>query len=234
MLYGSIYWYDYWGLLFIIPALLIGLIAQIVMKTTYSKYAKVKSSTGLTGFSAARKILDDAGLTHVPIECVSGNLTDHFDPKANVLRLSEGVYRSDSVSAVGVAAHECGHAMQYAENYGPMKLRGALVKSTNISSSLSFIVVLLGLLFGIVEIAWIGVALFGVVVVFQLVTLPVEFNASSRAIKVLGGYMPEEETKGVKKVLSAAAMTYVAALASAILQLLRLILIVSGSGRNRK
>ena len=232
MLYGNIVWYDYWGLLFIIPALLLGLIAQAVMKSTYNKYSKVQSRSGLTGFAAARRILDDAGLQNVPIECVQGELTDHFDPKANVLRLSEGVYKSPSVAAIGVAAHECGHAIQYAGGYAPMKLRGALVKTTNFSSSFSFIVVFLGLLFGIVQLAWIGVALFGVVVLFQLVTLPVEFDASSRAIRILGGYLPAEENAGVKKVLTAAAMTYVAALLGAILQLLRLILIVSGSGRN--
>ena len=234
MLYGNIIWYDYWGLLFLIPALLMALIARAVLKSTYSKYSKISSTTGLTGFTAARKILDEAGLFNVPIERISGELTDHFDPKANVLRLSDGVYGSGSVAAIGVAAHECGHAMQYAENYAPMKLRGSLVKSTNFSSTFSFIIVFLGLLFGIVEIAWVGVILFGVVVLFQLVTLPVEFNASSRAVKVLSGYMPPEEKKGVEKVLSAAAMTYVAALAGAILQLMRLVLLVSGNGRSRR
>ncbi|MBQ9468072.1 MAG: zinc metallopeptidase [Clostridia bacterium] len=225
------YWYDFQGLMFLIPALLLSLIAQIVLKATYSKYSKVPSATGMTGFAAARRILDAAGLYNVQIEQISGDLTDHFDPKVNVLRLSSGVYQSSTVAAIGVAAHECGHAMQYAEDYGPMKLRGALVKSTNISSSLSFIVVLLGLFFGIVEIAWVGVILFGVVVFFQLVTLPVEFNASRRAVAVLEGYLPAEENKGVRKVLTAAAMTYVAALAGAILQLLRLITLVSGSRR---
>ena len=228
------YWYDFRGLFFILGALALALIAQLVMKATYSKYAKVQSSTGMTGFAAARKILDDAGLHNVPIERVEGDLTDQFDPKANALRLSDTTYNSTSVAAIGVAAHECGHAMQYAEQYGPMKLRGALVKSTNISSSLSFIIVFLGLFFGIVEIAWAGVILFGVVVLFQLVTLPVEFNASARAVKVLGGYLPSEEVGQVKKVLAAAAMTYVAALAGAILQLLRLVLIVSGNGRSRR
>ena len=224
-------WYDFRGLLFLIPAMLLALLARIFLKATYSKYGKVISSTGMTGASAARRILDDAGLHTVPIERIEGELTDHFDPGANVLRLSAGVYDSPSVSAIGVAAHECGHAIQYSENYAPMKLRGALVKTTNFSSSASFIIVLLGLFFGFEPLAWAGVILFSVVVVFQLITLPVEFNASGRAVKVLRGYLPPEENKGVKKVLTAAAMTYVAALLGAILQLLRLVSLVSGSNR---
>ena len=225
-------WFD-WTIIIMIPAILLGLIVQIRLSTTYSRYSKVQSRTGMTGYIAARRILDAAGLRHVPIECIQGELTDHFDPRSNVLRLSNGVYNSSSVAAIGVAAHECGHAIQYAEEYTPMKVRGALVKVTNFSSSISMFIVILGLIFSFRELALVGVALFSVVVLFQLVTLPVEFNASRRAVKILDGYMDREELSGVKSVLSAAAMTYVAALVSAIFQLIRLLAIVSG-GRDRK
>ena len=225
-------WFD-WTIIIMIPAILLGLIVQIRLSTTYSKYSKVQSRTGMTGYTAARRILDAAGLRHVPIECIQGELTDHFDPRSNVLRLSNGVYNSSSVAAIGVAAHECGHAIQYAEEYTPMKVRGALVKVTNFSSSISMFIVILGLIFSFRELALVGVALFSVVVLFQLVTLPVEFNASRRAVKILDGYMDREELSGVKSVLSAAAMTYVAALTSAIFQLIRLLAIVGG-GRDRK
>ena len=225
-------WFD-WTIIIMIPAILLGLIVQIRLSTTYSKYSKVQSRTGMTGYTAARRILDAAGLRHVPIECIQGELTDHFDPRSNVLRLSNGVYNSSSVAAIGVAAHECGHAIQYAEEYTPMKVRGALVKVTNFRSSISMFIVILGLIFSFRELALVGVALFSVVVLFQLVTLPVEFNASRRAVKILDGYMDREELSGVKSVLSAAAMTYVAALISAIFQLIRLLAIVGG-GRDRK
>ena len=225
-------WFD-WTIIIMIPAILLGLIVQIRLSTTYSKYSKVQSRTGMTGYTAARRILDAAGLRHVPIECIQGELTDHFDPRSNVLRLSNGVYNSSSVAAIGVAAHECGHAIQYVEEYTPMKVRGALVKVTNFSSSISMFIVILGLIFSFRELALVGVALFSVVVLFQLVTLPVEFNASRRAVKILDGYMDREELSGVKSVLSAAAMTYVAALVSAIFQLIRLLAIVGG-GRDRK
>lgn len=225
-------WFD-WTIIIMIPAILLGLIVQIRLSTTYSRYSKVQSRTGMTGYTATRRILDAAGLRHVPIECIQGELTDHFDPRSNVLRLSNGVYNSSSVAAIGVAAHECGHAIQYAEEYTPMKVRGALVKVTNFSSSISMFIVILGLIFSFRELALVGVALFSVVVLFQLVTLPVEFNASRRAVKILDGYMDREELSGVKSVLSAAAMTYVAALVSAIFQLIRLLAIVGG-GRDRK
>jgi Zn-dependent membrane protease YugP len=226
-------WYDS-TLLILIPGILLGMIAQILMQSTYTKYAAIKSAAGLTGYTAARRILDGAGLYHVQIEMIGGELSDHFDPRENVLRLSQGVYQSPSVAAIGVAAHECGHAMQYAESYLPMKVRGALVKTTNFSSSFSFLIVLVGMLFSIPEIAYVGIGLFLVVVFFQLVTLPVEFNASARALSVLrGGILPEEEMEGVKKVLYAAALTYVAAFVNAVLQLLRLVSIVSG-GRGRR
>ena len=227
------FWYDY-TILILLPGLLLGLIVQVILKSTYSKYKKVPSVTGLTGYSAARKILNDAGLFDVSIERIAGDLTDHFDPRANVLRLSEGVYDSPSVAAIGVAAHECGHAIQYAESYGPMKLRGALVKVTNFSSSASIWLVLLGVLFSFEPLAYLGLGLFLLVVFFQLVTLPVEFDASARAVKILGGgVMPQGELTAVKKVLSAAAMTYVASFISALLQVLRLYMIISGGRRRR-
>ncbi len=226
------FFYD-WTILIMIPGMLLGLVVQFVLQSTYKKYAKVVSSTGLTGYGAARKILDEAGLFNVPIECIHGELTDHFDPRSNVLRLSQGVYNSSSVAAIGVAAHECGHAIQYSEKYAPMKLRGALVRVTNFSSSASVWMVLLGLLLGVPQIAWVGLILFLTVVFFQLVTLPVEFNASRRAVKILDGVMVTEELNGVKKVLSAAAMTYVASFITALLQVFRLLLIIGG-GRRRE
>ena len=225
--------YNFWMILLLIVPMILGLIVQLALKATYSKYSKVRSETGLTGAAAARAILDGAGLRHVPIERVTGDLTDHFDPSANVLRLSEGVYDSPSVAAIGVAAHECGHAIQYSENYAPMKLRGALVKVTNFSSSASSVLVLLGLIFSISFLAWIGLGLFCVVAFFQLVTLPVEFDASRRAVKILGGRMQPRELSGVKKVLTAAAMTYVASFLTAVFQILRILLILRG-GRSRK
>ncbi len=226
------FFYD-WTFLIMIPAMLLGLVVEIVLKNTYAKYSKVTGTTGLTGYSAARKILNDAGLQHVAIECIGGNLSDHFDPRANVLRLSEGVYYSASVAAIGVAAHECGHAIQYEEGYLPMRVRGALVKATNFSSSAAVWIVILGMLFSLPQIAYAGLALFLVVVFFQLVTLPVEFNASARAVRILDGMMVKEELQGVKKVLSAAAMTYVASFITAIFQVFRLLAIIRG-GRNRR
>ena len=230
---GSYLGDNYWMILLLIVPMILGVIVQLVLKATYSKYSKERSETGMTGASAARKILDEAGLRNVPIERVAGDLTDHFDPSSNVLRLSQGVYDSPSVAAIGVAAHECGHAIQYSENYSPMKLRGALIKVTNFSSSASTVLVLIGLIFSIQFLAWIGLGLFCVVAFFQLVTLPVEFDASRRAVKILDGRMPLGELSGVKKVLTAAAMTYVASFLTAVFQILRLLLILRGGGRKR-
>ena len=226
------FFYD-WTLILLLPAFILGLLVQVYLNSTYDKYSKVRSASGMTGYTAARRILDAAGLYHVQIECIGGNLTDHFDPRNNVLRLSNGVYNSPSVAAIGVAAHECGHAIQYANGYLPMKVRGALVGATNISSSLSIALVLIGVLFGSSVIAHVGIILYLVVVFFQLVTLPVEFNASRRAVGILGGYLGTEEVTGVKKVLSAAALTYIVALISALSTLLRLFVIVGG-GRKRR
>lgn len=222
------YYYDPTYALVII-ALLLSLFASFGVKATFSKYNKVLNNRGLTAEDAARRILDSNGLTNVRLERVSGDLTDHFDPKSNVIRLSDATYSSTSVGAIGVAAHECGHAIQYAKGYAPIKIRNKIVPIVNIGNSLSMPLFLLGLLLGMYNLALFGAALFGVVLAFQLITLPVEFNASRRAISILGEseMLDTNELKGAKKVLRAAAMTYVAAVAATALQLLRLLMIVN-------
>ncbi|MBQ8514750.1 MAG: zinc metallopeptidase [Ruminococcus sp.] len=215
----------------ILIGMVICLIASANVKATFKRYSDVHNSRGLTGAQTARQILDSNGLYHVAIEHVSGNLTDHYDPKANVVRLSDSVYSSTSVAALGVAAHECGHAVQHAVSYAPIKVREAVIPLTNIGSKLWYIIFVVGLAlssssFGI-GMVWAGIILFSLVVLFQVVTLPVEFNASRRALDTLESYhiLEGEELKQSGKVLRAAAMTYVAAVANAILQLLRLIAI---------
>ncbi|MBP3361467.1 MAG: zinc metallopeptidase [Clostridia bacterium] len=222
------YYYDPTYVL-VIAAFLLTLFASFGVKSTFNKYSSVRNARGMTGADAARRILDANGLSGVQIQRVSGNLTDHFDPKANVIRLSDSVYSSDSVAAIGVAAHECGHAVQYARDYAPIKLRNSIVPVVNIGNALSMPLFLLGLILGMTNLALAGALLFGLVLVFQLITLPVEFNASSRALRILDerGLLYGEELKGAKKVLKAAAMTYVAAVASTALQLLRLLMIVN-------
>lgn len=188
----------------------------------------------MTGCDAARLILDRNGLGYVRIEQVAGDLTDHYDPKANVIRLSQSVYGAQTAAAVGVAAHEAGHAVQYAQNYTPVKVRSAIIPVTNLASTAAFPIFLLGIVFSFSTLAYIGVILFGASVVFQLVTLPVEFNASSRAVKALADSgMSEDGVKAARKVLTAAALTYVAALASAIGNFLRLLSIAKRNDRNR-
>lgn len=217
--------------LILIPAILFSLWAQARVKTTYARYSK--AFAGLTGQEAARMVLEMNGVTGVTIEQVAGELTDHFDPRTNVIRLSRGVYDVTSVAAVGVAAHEAGHAVQYAVGYGPIKFRAAIIPVTQIGSYLSWPLLLIGLLMGNETLAFAGVLLFVGVVLFQLVTLPVEFNASNRALEALdaSGYLQEEQLDGAGKVLRAAAMTYVAALAQALAQLFRLLMIAN---RTRK
>lgn len=226
-------YFDPTYILVIIGAILcIGASAKV--KSTFSKYSKVRSMSGYTGAQAAEKILHDAGIFDVPIEQVSGSLSDHYDPKNKKLRLSGNVYGSTSVAAIGVAAHECGHAIQHNKVYGPLKLRTAFVPIASLGSSLAWPLIIIGIIIGWFQpLITLGIILFSAAVAFQLITLPVEFNASSRAIAVLGtnGILHQEELNGVKKVLGAAALTYVAGAASSILQLLRLI-ILSG-GRNR-
>ena len=228
------YYYISFGTLLL--CVIISLWAQIKVKTTFAKYDKVFSLKGHTGYSAARQILDSHGLSHVKLEVIRGHLNDHYDPRANVIRLSESVANSYSVAAIGVAAHECGHAIQYAEEYKPIVFRNAIVKSTNFCSRISFLLIFVGALitamyemggsFGMFFI-YSGIVAFAAVVFFQLVTLPVEFNASRRALAIISeqDILKDEERVGARNVLTAAAMTYVAALVVSLLQLLRLILI---------
>jgi Zn-dependent membrane protease YugP len=218
--------------LFLILSIVITLAAQIAVKSAFKKYSAVRNERGITGAEAARQMLLDHGITNVAIEPIPGSLTDHYDPTANVIRLSEDVYAKDSVAAVGVAMHEAGHAVQYAEGYKPVLLRNAIVKSTNISSWVSYLLFLSGVIFSSYNLITVGIWFFCVVIFFQIVTLPVEFNASGRAVRTLaeGGILNAGEQEGVKKVLRAAAMTYVAAVAVSLLNLMRLLLI---RGRRR-
>ena len=221
------YGFDYTYLIFCLPPLLLALWAQYKVKSTFAQYSKVASDRGMTGRDAARLILDANGLYDVPVSRISGELTDHFDPRENVIRLSDTVCDVRSAAAVGVAAHEAGHAVQYAVGYSPMKLRSALVPVTNIGSRLSMPLVLLGILLSFETLAYVGVILFSATAIFQLVTLPVEFDASRRALAALeGAGMSAEGVKSAKKVLSAAALTYVAALLTAVGNLLRLLVLV--------
>lgn len=219
--------------LLVLPAIIFALIAQVMVKSTFSKYSDEKNEHGYTAKEVARKILDENGLYSVGIEYISGNLTDHYDPSANVIRLSDSVYNSTSVAAIGVAAHEVGHAIQHAQGYAPIKIRQAIIPITQIGSSLALPLVFIGMLFGALQ--WlvpVGIFLYTGVVLFQAVTLPVEFNASGRALKTLDEnvILYKDEVRMAKKVLTAAAMTYVAAMFSSLMSLLRLILI-SGRGR---
>ena len=226
------YYYDPTVLL-LIPGLILALYAQLKVSSTYARYKKVHSGTGLTGAQIARQILDTNGCGSVRIERVPGSLTDHYDPENGVLRLSEEVYASRSIAALGVAAHEAGHAIQDATDYGPMRIRATLVPVANIGSSAAIPLFMLGLIFSWEPLLKIGILCFSLAVLFYLVTLPVEFNASGRAVALLSsGYLPQDEVKGVKKVLSAAALTYVAAALQAILQLLRLVLLAHSRRRD--
>ena len=212
----------------VIISFLVALLASFNVNRTYKKYSQMMNRRGYTADQIARMILDQNGLYNVAIERVSGSLTDHFDPNANVIRLSDSVYGKTSAAAIGVAAHECGHAVQYAEQYSPMKIRSAIIPITNIGSNLAYPLVLLGIILGgFRPLITIGIWLFIAVVAFQLVTLPVEFNASGRALKTLeqSGYLDDDELAQSKKVLTAAALTYVAALFTAVAQLIRLVAI---------
>lgn len=242
LLYGYGYGYGYpmfYGLdrtyLLVLVAAIFSIWASARVNSTYNKYAKVRSMQGLTGAEAAQRILYYAGLTNIRVERVNGNLTDHYDPKSKVLRLSDSTYGSASVAAIGVAAHECGHAIQDQEGYVPLRLRSTLVPAANLGSRLGLPIIILGVILGSnYLLVQIGIWVFSLAVLFQLVTLPVEFNASNRAVRILDsrGILGQEELGMCKKVLSAAAMTYVAAAASSILQLLRLILLFGGRRRN--
>ncbi len=236
------FYYDPTYILVLIGAILcIG--ASQMVNSTYHKYSRVRARSGMTGAEAAQRILQMSGIHDVQIQHVSGELTDHYDPSKKVLRLSDTVYDSRSVAAIGVAAHECGHALQHNVGYLPLKLRSALVPAANIGSKLGLPIVILGLILGIgfdlpgggyFSLAQIGIWIFAIAVLFQVVTLPVEFNASGRALKMLGSYgiMSDDEVDSCKRVLGAAALTYVAAAASSLLQLLRLVILTGNRRRD--
>jgi Zn-dependent membrane protease YugP len=219
----------------VIIGMVLSLAASARVKMTFSKYSRVRSMSGCTGAMAAERILHQAGIYDVRIEHISGNLTDHYDPRSKTLRLSDSVYGQMSVAAVGVAAHECGHAMQHARGYAPLNLRSSLVPVASFASNAAWPIIMAGLFFeAFRSLILIGIILFSVAVLFQIVTLPVEFNASRRAVKILSdtGILYQDEVKQTKKVLRAAALTYVAAAAASILQLIRLILIFGGRNRD--
>ena len=223
-------------MILVLIGVMISLWAQGRVNSAFNRYSRVRSRTGMTGAEAAMRLLNSQGIYDVTVRPVSGNLTDHFDPRTKTVNLSESVYHATSVAAIGVAAHECGHAMQHNEGYAPLRFRSALVPVANFGSQLSWPLILIGVIFGGLgsPLVQIGILMFTLAVLFQLVTLPVEFNASSRAIRLLDsqGILSGDEVDGTRKVLSAAALTYVAAAAGSILQLLRLIILLGG--RNRR
>ena len=232
------YGFDWTYIVIVLPCILLSMWASSSVNSTFNKYAKVSSIRRLTGAEAAQRVLSANGVRGVRIERVSGNLTDHFDPKTNVIRLSDSVHSSTSVAAIGVACHEAGHAVQYAQNYGPIKLRAAIIPVTNIGSKLAMPLILAGIVLSFLGnlsygLVYLGIACFSLSLVFQLVTLPVEFNASRRAMAAIesSGLLTAEEQRGAQKTLKAAAMTYVAATAVALAQLIRLLLIFGGRRR---
>ncbi|MBE7065871.1 MAG: zinc metallopeptidase [Ruminococcaceae bacterium] len=220
-------------IILVMPAVILAFIAQIGVKTTFSKYSKVSPARRITGEDAARAVLRANGVEGVRFEYVAGDLTDHFDPKTNTIRLSGSVGSASSIAAIGVAAHEAGHAVQHAKGYALIKFRMAIIPITNIGSMLAFPLILIGILIEMTALAYLGIAFFGFSTVFQLVTLPVELNASKRAVQAIKneGLLDGDELKGAKKTLTAAAMTYLAALFVSVMQLLRLVLMVGGSRR---
>lgn len=231
-------YFDWTYVVLVLPCVIFSLIASSSVNRTFKKYSQQFSRRGITGAQAAERVLRANGVSGVQITRVAGNLTDHFDPTSNVIRLSDSVYGSTSTAAIGVACHEAGHAVQYATNYGPIKLRAAIIPATNIGSKLAMPLILIGLLLSAFEtvsygFVYLGIASFGLSLQFQLITLPVEFNASRRAIRAIedGELLTEDEQRGARKTLTAAAMTYVAATAVALAQLLRLVL-VFGRRRN--
>ena len=229
------YGFDLTYLIMVMPFVILSIWASTNVNSTFKRYSKVYSRRGLTGAQAAEQVLRNNGVRDVRIERVSGNLTDHFDPKTNVIRLSDNVYSNTSAAAIGVACHEAGHAVQYAQNYGPIKLRAAIIPVTNIGSMLAMPLIMLGLVLNFMTefsytFVYIGIGCFGLSLLFQLITLPVEFNASHRAVAAISGagLLDKQELDGAKKTLRAAALTYVAAAAVSLMQLLRLILIFGG------
>jgi len=230
--------FDWTYVVLVLPAVLLSLWASSSVKSTFQRYSREHSRRGITGADAAQRVLRANGVMNVRIERVSGELTDHYDPKANVIRLSQTVHDSTSTAAIGVACHEAGHAVQYAKGYGPIHLRAAIIPVTNLGSKLAMPLILIGLLLSAFEglsygFVYVGIACFGLSLVFQLVTLPVEFNASRRAMQAIeaGDMLTQEEQRGARKTLTAAAMTYVAATAVSLAQLLRLVLLFGGRRR---
>ena len=224
---GLYYWGFDWTYLLILAAFLVSLVVQMNMNGTFQKYSRVRSMSGMTGAEAAERILRSAGIFDVQVVHIQGNLNDHYDPRTKVIKLSDPIYGSSSLAAVGVAAHECGHAMQHATEYTPLSVRSALVPVANLGSQLSWPLFLIGLIFSVRPLLTAGIFLFCGALLFQLITRPVEFNASRRALRTLEqtGIMGQQEISGTRKVLGAAAMTYVAAVVASLLQLLRLILL---------
>lgn len=232
------YGFDWTYIVLVLPCLILSLWASSSINSTFKRYSTQYSARGITGADAAQRVLTHNGVRGVRIERVSGNLTDHFDPKTNVIRLSDSVYGSTSTAAIGVACHEAGHAVQYAKHYAPIKLRAAIIPITNFGSKLAMPLILLGILFSFMgnlsyTLVYLGIACFGLSLVFQLITLPVEFNASHRAVRAISEseILTQQELIGAKKTLKAAAMTYVAATAVALAQLLRLIVLFGGRRR---
>ena len=233
------YGFDWTYIVLVLPCILLSMWASSSVNSTFKKYSSHLSSRHITGAQAAQRVLSWNGVTGVRIERISGNLTDHYDPRTNVIRLSDSVYNSTSVAAIGVACHEAGHAVQYAKHYAPIHLRAAIIPITNIGSRLAMPLILLGILLSFLGsfstgIVYLGIACFGLSLVFQLVTLPVEFNASRRAMRAIAesNILTEDEQRGARKTLKAAAMTYVAATAVALSQLVRLLVIFGGRRRN--
>ena len=239
------FWIDKYYILLVLPTVILALYAQAKVNSTFNRYRQERSYRGMTGQEVAMQMLRNAGIYDVPVQMVAGHLTDHYDPKNRVLRLSESVFNRSSIAAIGVAAHEAGHAIQHQEGYAPLHLRNAIIPLTRIGSNLSMPLIFIGIALGglssaasAINMGWYiivaGIALFGVAVLFQVITLPVEFNASKRALATLGStqILMEDEAKKARKVLSAAALTYVAAMAQALANLLRLILIVGGRRRD--
>lgn len=235
------YGFDWTYVVLVLPCLILSMWASANVNTTFKKYSGQLSSRRITGAEAAQRVLMANGVQGVKIQRISGNLTDHYDPRTNVIRLSDNVYDNTSTAAIGVACHEAGHAVQYAQSYAPIKLRAAVIPVTNLGSKLAMPLILIGLLLSYLGnfsymLVYAGIACFGLSLVFQLVTLPVEFNASRRALAAIssGNLLTEEEQKGARKTLTAAALTYVAATATALAQLLRLLVLFGGRGNRRR
>ena len=235
------YGFDWTYIVLVLPCVILSLWASANVNSTFKKYSGQLSSRRITGAEAAQRVLMANGVQGVKIQRISGNLTDHYDPRTNVIRLSDNVYDNTSTAAIGVACHEAGHAVQYAQSYAPIKLRAAVIPVTNLGSKLAMPLILIGLLLSYLGnfsymLVYAGIACFGLSLVFQLVTLPVEFNASRRALAAIssGNLLTEEEQKGARKTLTAAALTYVAATATALAQLLRLLVLFGGRGNRRR